>query len=73
MVLTHEAHIFMWQVRMGSSQGEMGQTRFPWPTGLGYRLRETTETFITLLEWLSTWDATAPKEDIWKWLLYKGD
>lgn len=36
MVLTNEVHIFMWQVRMGRSQGEMGWNGFPWPIGLGY-------------------------------------
>lgn len=35
--LTVEAHIFMWQVRMGRSQDETGQPRFPQPSGWGYR------------------------------------
>lgn len=37
MVLTGKAHVFMWQVRMGRSQGETGQNKFPEPPGLSYR------------------------------------
>lgn len=49
MVLTNEAHIFMWEVRMGSSQGEVGWNRFLWPTGLGYRLRRPRKHLLHLL------------------------